>query len=579
MYKMRSLLLMLLTCFYTGVSFAQISVNIEIQGLNDELKNNVLLLLSIEQQKDHPLLSEDRIYQLHRKAPQEIANALKPYGYYRPEVKSQLTRSAQNQWQATYSINPGKPLLIRSFNFTLSGESESDPEFQNLSTNLPLHENDVLNHVLYEKIKSDLSKLAAERGYFNAHFVEHRIEINLDSYEAQIFLHYDSGPRYHFGDINVQQDLLDPGLLQRFLDYEKGAPYSLIKVLDIQQALNDSDYFRNVEVSPGQPDTSNNEIPVNVVLTPRKQNRYILGLGYGTDTGARTKFGWEVPRVNRDGHRFNSEVRVSEIGYNLLARYRVPVLNPRSDQIVYSAGVVREKTDSSESTVRTIGIGLNRSRGPWRESANLNYQKEEYQVAEEKGTSTLLIPGINWSRTWGSDFIFTFDGLRFDIGLRGASDKLISDSSFAQLQGAIKAISPLGKQSRLITRGSFGRSWTDEFHQLPSSVRFFAGGSQSVRGYAYQSLGPEDNNGKVIGGKHLLTGSIELERTLVGKWGVALFYDVGNAIDNLDDDLERGAGFGLRWRSPIGPVRIDFASAVSRENQPWRIHINIGPDL
>ncbi len=125
----------------------------------------------------------------------------------------------------------------------------------------------------------------------------------------------------------------------------------------------------------------------------------------------------------------------------------------------------------------------------------------------------------------------------------------------------------------------FGTTITPSFEQLPSSVRFFSGGAQSVRGFRFQSLGPTDNNGEVVGASNLVLGSIEFEHYLNDRWGAAVFIDVGNAIDDLNDDLEKGAGFGLRWKSPIGPVRIDLASAVSRDGNPWRIHINIGPDL
>ena len=247
--------------------------------------------------------------------------------------------------------------------------------------------------------------------------------------------------------------------------------------------------------------------------------------------------------------------------------------------MIYSAGRKNEKTDTSDSTVSTIGASLKHSRGEWRESISLNYQQEDFVDGDDAGQSYLLIPGINWSRTWGSNFIYTLDGLRFNLGWRGASKELLSDTDFSQLQGSIKAITSISPRNRIITRGSLGTTWTNDFEQLPSSVRFFAGGAQSVRGYTYQSLGPLNASDQVIGGKHLMVGSIEFEHSFNGKWGVALFYDAGNAIDSLSDKLERGAGFGLRWKSPIGPVRIDLASAISQDGQPWRLHINIGPDL
>lgn len=377
----------------------------------------------------------------------------------------------------------------------------------------------------------------------------------------------------------MQQDILDPGLLQRYIPFKRGDPYTLNELIELQQALNDSDYFETVEVSPGLAQDDKDEIPVNIKLTPRKRHKYTLGLGYGTDSGARAKFGWEIPRLNQAGHRLNTDAKVSEIGYKLDMRYRVPVLNPRTDQMVYSASVENETTDTSESTIRNVGASLNRGRGQWRESIALNYQEEEYIVANDQGDSILLMPSVSWSRIWGNDFIHVLDGIRFDFTMRGANTKIVSDTDFYQFKSGLKGITSLGINNRIIARGQLGSTITDEFHQLPSSVRFFAGGSQSVRGYAYESLGPVDESGEVVGGKHLIVGSVEFEHNLNGKWSMAVFYDAGNAIDNINDELKHGAGFGFRWKSPIGPMRIDFASAISEEDKPWKIHLNIGPDL
>jgi translocation and assembly module TamA len=581
MCKTQRMLLAAVACFFSTLVSAQTTVNVEIRGISEDLAKNVALYLTIEQQKNHPLLSEARLKRLHKRAPEEIAKALQPFGYYRPSIDAQLSQTGPGQWLARYTIDTGPPLPIGEFDFKVSGEMESDPEFEPLLKNLRLRKGDAFNSLTYENIKSELAKFANERGYFKARFVEHRVEVDLTAYEARIHLRYDSGPRYHFGAVGLQQDVLEPDLLRRYLPFKQGDPYTLNGLLELQQALNDSDYFRTVEVSPGDIPVEGTDIPIDVMLTPRKPHRYVLGLGYGTDTGARAKFGWEMPRLNRRGHRVSTDAKVSQIGYSLGIQYRVPVLNPRTDQLVYRAGEVNEKTDTTDSTVRTVGASLNRARGQWHESFSLNYQQEEYEVAGDHGISTLLMPGVSWSRTWGRDFnfIYTLDGLRFDIAMRGATDQLLSDTNFSQGQGGIKAIKSIGHQNRILARGQLGGTWTDEFHKLPSSVRFFAGGSQSVRGYSYQSLGPEDSNGDVVGGRYLMVGSIELEHRFGNKWGVAIFSDAGNAIDAIEDKLARGAGFGLRWQSPVGPVRIDLASAVSRKGHPWRIHINIGPDL
>jgi translocation and assembly module TamA len=116
-------------------------------------------------------------------------------------------------------------------------------------------------------------------------------------------------------------------------------------------------------------------------------------------------------------------------------------------------------------------------------------------------------------------------------------------------------------------------------------MRFFAGGDQSVRGFEYQQLGSLDEEGNVIGGPVLLTGSVELEYRFLQKWrflekwGIAAFYDTGNAMESFSGSLERGAGVGLRWVSPIGPIRADAAWALSEPGRPVRFHLTVGPDL
>ncbi len=559
---------------------AQPRVDIELIGIDGELATNVRLYLGIEQQKEHALLSEGRIRRLHKKAPRDISNALQPYGYYRPKIETDLTQTNGEIWRATYTIDPGPQLTIAAIDLEVRGEMYADVAFHPLIANLPLRQSEGFTHTAYENTKANLAKLAAERGYFDARFIEHRIEIDLDAYEARITLHYDSGPRYRYGEVVLAQDVIDAELLQRYIPFKQGDPYDLNEVVELQQALNDSDFFNLVEVSPGEQQADIKEIPVTVVLTPRKRHKYTFGLGYGTDTGARTKFGWEMPRINQLGHRFDSELKLSQIGYSVSANYRIPIFNPRTDQLVYSAGVVNEETDTSTSTIRTLGASINRGRNPWRETLSLNYQQEEFEVSDDIGDSTLLMPGVSWSRIWGSRRIFlVLDGVRLDLSLRGASDKFISDTNFFQAHSGIKAIYSLWPGGRVIGRGRLGSTWTDSFHQLPASVRFFAGGSQSVRGYSYQSLGPLDANGKVEGGKHLIVGSLEYDHRIKGKWSAAVFFDRGNAINTMNDPLESGAGFGIRWQSPIGPIRFDIANAISREDRPWRLHINIGPDL
>ena len=560
-------------------AWAQIAVQVNIEGVNAALEANIRLHLSVEQQKDHPLMSEARLRILQRKAAKEIAAALEPYGYYRPRIASNIEALNTESWKVTYTVDAGDAIRISLFDVRLSEAIAGDAEFGKLLENLPLAKGQVFNHAEYENIKAGFSRLAVERGYRDAHFAQHKVEIDLAAYEARVSLHFDGGKRYSFGELVLQQDVLSPELLQRYIPFEKGDPYSLLALLDLQQSLNDSDYFSRAEVLPGEPLPEAGEVPINVTLFPRMPHRYSYGLGYGTDTGARASFAWEMPRVNKQGHRISSDIRVSEIGYSLGAHYRIPLKNPRSDQLTYSISEAKESTDDNESTLRMLGLSINTNRGRWRESLFLNYQHEQYEVGTDEGVSTLLIPGVNWTRVWGQGFLSGFEGLRFDVTARGALEGFISDASFFQIQTGLKAINHLAPHTRLISRIRLGSTWTENFHHLPSTLRFFAGGAQSVRGYGYQDLGPVDAGDEVQGGQYLMVGSLEADHYFTEQWGGAVFYDAGNAMDEIGEALSRGVGFGLRWKSPVGPVRLDIANAISEAGRPWRLHFSLGPDL
>ncbi len=209
----------------------------------------------------------------------------------------------------------------------------------------------------------------------------------------------------------------------------------------------------------------------------------------------------------------------------------------------------------------------------------MNFEEEDFDVADDEGRTTLLTPGIGWTKIWADNAVDTRRGLRVYLDIRGAHETLISDTSFLQFRIQLKYIRGLWAGGRVIVRGEGGSSLVREFSALPSSVRFFAGGDHSVRGYAFNSLGPENERGDVVGGRHLLSGSIEYEHKIRGNWSAAVFYDAGNAIDSISDAIKSGAGFGVRWKSPVGPVRVDLAFPLSQSERDWRIHLSVGPDL
>jgi translocation and assembly module TamA len=572
-------LLPLLLLAWSASVCAASAIEVAIAGVDGAPRDNVLLFLSIQQQKNLPELSESRIRLLHALAAGEIRAALQPFGYYQPRIDGTLVYR-DGQWIATYHIDPGAPVRIVELDVHIEGDASSDPEFRQRLADLPIKQGDILVHARYEAAKRALQNLGARRGYFDAELLRNDVRVDLADNSARISLHYASGARYRFGAVTFQQaDGLELPLLQRYVPFKQGEPYDSNKILKLQTALGDSEYFQQVDVEPRRDQAEDLAVPVDIKLTLRERDKYTLGAGYGTDTGARGKIGWERRIVDTGGRRFSTELNASQINTSITARYRIPIQNPLTDQIVITGGWTDDHPETSDSQTRLLSISRNQARGEWREAYSLNYRHERFVTGEDSGKSTLFIPEVNWQRIRADNRINTAHGSRLQIDFRGAAVSLASDVTFFQTRINTKFILPVSEHGRFLARVDGGHTSVKDFENLPASLRFYAGGDQSVRGYDYNSLGPLDSLGSVAGGKYLLVGSIEYEQRLVGKWSAATFYDVGNAYNTSSEDFKQGAGLGLRWRSPIGPVRADMAWALSLDEHPWRFHLVVGPDL
>jgi translocation and assembly module TamA len=557
-----------------------VQVDIVLEGLTAPQQKNVIATMSLAQQKDHPLATAALIKRLHVKAPQEIRNALAPFGHYRVKIEASLTETTQGI-EARYRIDPGPALRIDALDVRLTGEGRDEADYRTLLANFPLARGEVLDHTRYEDTKETLQKIAAELGYLDADFTTHEIRIDLDAYRADIVLHFDTGARYSFGAITFEQDILRPSFLQRFSPVREGDPYSVVNLLALQRALADSGYFLRVEVIPLTEQATDLTVPVDVLLTPRPRHRYTAGVGYGTDTGARVSAGWENRRINQFGHRVGVDLLASEINNSQTVRYTIPLRFYTADQVAFTANRYHEWHDDRDELRRSLSVSRSRGREPWRTTVSLTYSDEDFTIGPERNRTRLLMPGINWVRIDADDRIYTTRGSRYILDLHGANSDVVSDISFMQYQMQGKWIRQFGNRTRVLARAHGGYTRVARFDELPSSQRFFAGGDRSVRGYSYESLGPKDAQGTVIGGKSMLVGSLEYEVPIGEKWSAAAFYDAGNAFDEWEPfpELLRGSGLGLRWRTPVGPVRFDLAWALDKPDKPWRFHLTIGPDL
>jgi translocation and assembly module TamA len=552
-------------------------VDVQVKGVKDAVYDNVLARLKIFLHKDSRRLTPFEIRRLHRQAKSDIEEALAPFGYYWPTVVDTLEEQG-DVWKAVYDITAGDPVLVTGVRIATEGPGQA--EVADIGQGFPLKVGDVLDQRLYEQGKKQLVRSVLQKGFLSARFSRQELRINREERAGEVDLGLDTGPRYLFGSTTSDQEVIKPELLARYLPYQVGDPWSPARISELQKVLYGTDFFSRVSVRGDIDQARDLQIPVQVELeTPEHLNRYSFGLGYATDTGARTQLEWRNRLLNSSGHKARGNLQIAETENVFSFRYDMPRGDPRYDRYLVGATYHDKSWNDTETRLLATGLTLDHAGPVFRYGGSIEVRDEQYDVGATSGSSSLLMPGANLGLIWADNLLHTKNGLQIAVNVNGAAESVGSDATFLQVTGTSKLILSPFASWRLIGRGALGATQVDAIDDMPPSLRFYAGGDQSVRGFGYKELGTRDSSGAVVGGRYLVLGSAELERIINERWSLAAFLDVGNAMDDLTIDLEQGAGFGLRFRLPFGQVRLDLASALSESGNPIRLHFSVGGDL
>ncbi len=585
-----------LLCFTsTGWAIAAEKLNVEITGVTGDVLQNVEILLSInnaakEQEvgflenfslgdkEKKPTLSESTIKRLHRLAPEEIRQAMQPFGYYEPKIDERLEK-IKGVWHAVYRIDPGPPTMVDHVEIRVNGAGGEEPSVKKVLNSTKIISGRKLEHRAYEQTKSQLSDALYNAGYIDARFTQSEIKVYPHKQKADIYLIADSGPRFQFGPVTVEQNILNQDFVDKFATFKRGEPFDSSKLIDYQLALTDSNYFSEVEILAERENAIGTEIPVIVKTKATKPRRYTAGLGFGTDTGPRVTTGAEFRRINRRGHKVRFDLRASSIEQSLSSQYLIPIKNVATDNLAFTASVSRNKIGDIDTDQFTLGTSINENWLGFRRRLSLTLERENFDIGNGTQTSTLVIPGILLSRTYADNPLFPRSGYSVNLDIHGGVESPLTETTFLHTSLSARSVFPLAKRSRLLLRGELGAIQAATFSDLPPSQRFFAGGDQSVRGYGYQDLSPKNSKGDAIGGQYLTVASVEADYLIYKNFGVATFFDVGNAGDKILTNLKKGVGVGLRYRSPVGMIRVDVARPLDDSANSFRLHISIGADL
>ncbi|WP_353978800.1 autotransporter assembly complex family protein [Salinicola endophyticus] len=590
------------------------ALDVEVKGISGAPADNIVNILS-ELEPDSQATRE----RLDGVVRQRAEQALQAYGYYGATLATHYPD--KDNARVVIDVKPGERTRITKVDAELEGDARQDDAFTKAMANNPLKVGDPLVHSRYDGFKSRLSTLALERGYFDARFSQQRIEVRPWEESARIYLELDSGTRYRFGHVRFRGSQIEPERLRNLVPFAPGDPYIAGDLATLNQNLGQTDWFRGVAVRPrvnedtpsfapslwwqeatGRDTTADNArvlggpglraareltdsqpkvVPVDVEVTPADRHQFEVGIGYATDVGPRTQFSWTMPWLNRYGHSLTNSLYLSSPEQRFSGEYTIPLANPLRDSYHLRYGlesVDNEDTKSFESSVQ-LARHWEFANG-WNQDLYWQTTYEDFTQADQDDAVLLLYPGISWSRTRKRNPTFPSWGDRQQLTLEWSDPAWGSDARFVRTTFSTQWIRMLGSENRFLWRLGGGAMATDTFDKVPPSLRFFAGGDQSIRGYGYESLSPENADGELLGGQQMLTGSLEYQRHLSGNFWGASFIDSGNAFDDWwPNTLKTGAGLGIRWISPVGPIRFDIAHPFDDEEDSWRLHFSIGPEF
>ncbi|MAL98775.1 autotransporter assembly complex protein TamA [Hydrocarboniclastica marina] len=549
---------------------ARAQLDLVLKPDNDQLRQNIEVHIGDLEGRNTRGLRQTTSY-----VREQARQALQALGYYNPSINLTVLEEGP---RLRLEIDAGEPVRFQDVLVRIEGPGSDFAAFQLPPDRIPKR-GQKLDHSRYEGLKGLIRDRAQVYGFFDGKFSEQVLRVNPNTNAADVRLVYQTGRRFELGDVTFTGDtVFSDDLLNRFVQFEPGTPYQSNLIANLNRDLRGSGYFDEILIDATPARADNGRIPVTVQLGERKRHSVGVGGGFSTDVGPRALLNWTQHWINESGHKRGAEAEVSGPRQTLGGWYEIPLDPPMTDSLRFTTGYQREDIDDVETRQLSLGTEWHhRTNGGWQRVVSLEWQDERYEIGDDSGHSRLLLPGLSLDKLVSDDSIDPSEGYRLQLASQAGHRAVLSTVDVARIVLAAKGLTTVAENHRFLLRASVGAVATNDFENVPPTLRFFAGGDQSVRGYGYRSLGPTNSDGDNLGGRYLLESGAEYQYEFRENWRVASFIDHGNAVDTLNDALKTGAGMGIRWVSPVGPLRLDIARALT--DQHWRIHFSMGPEL
>ena len=605
--------------FAAALSPAAAAVRLEILGLSEELEENVRIYVG-KLPADNPRA----VRRFLRDLPEQVNVALSALGYYGADIEidtreeapeargvvggtvdrvrgavggssrdstaAQAARAREREEDdgldtiISIDVEANDPVLVDVVNLQVEGPARLDAEYMTTISRIPLQRGEIFLSGDYEGTKSLLVNEAQDLGYFDFRFATATARVSRRQLSAEIDLLAESGERYTFGEVLYDEGAFSKSFLDRWLTFEPGDPYSTEAVAQATENLRNSGYFSSVRVLPQQDARYGKTVPVRVSLVQKDENLVGVGVGFATDIGPRVSLSWEKPLINRRGHSARVETELSGPRQSVAFSYRIPRgMRPQTDYYGLEFGLQNTDFEDTESFLSTLGVQrVEETTHGFTQSIFLRWEREKSTVSGREIETDLVMPGVSYSRVRSKGTPFPTWGQSETFQLYGGNENLLSTIDFYKATIGFRYLRGFLERSRFVGALNLGWIESNDFTMLPVSQRFFAGGDRSIRGFGFREVGPRDLAGDVVGGRYLETFSAEYQYRFLDRWSGAAFVDAGRSFNSYDSPYSVGAGVGVRWQSPVGPFRLDFAVPVEDpegDADSFRVHLSLGPEL
>jgi translocation and assembly module TamA len=564
----------------------RVPYEVSIEGITDrKLLAQIEAVSDLVGMKDKPPAS---LRLLQRRATRDIDRffqLLKAQSYYRAQVNVHIDSKAQPVL-VIYRVDTGPPYLLKSVDLNYTDRKTAPgiklPEIQEIGLYLhkPIKARTVID--AQEKL---LLRLKAQ-GFPFARVVERKVIVDHGDQRIAIVFPIDPGPQAQFGHTTITGlTSVDEKLVREKIPWREGDLYSADLLAEVRKRLTDTGLFATVRVAPEQTLDDKGGLPVTIVTRERKHRSIRGGISYKTDEGPGATISWEHRNLFHRGERLGFAAGVSDIMWAAEGGFRKPNFLRDDQSLHLSLRLAEDRPDAYTSrSFKSTALIERALSTQMKLGGGLAFKTSKVeQMGDEQRYRLLSIPlHLDWDTS--DDFLNPTRGGRLAIQCAPTYNTLEPRFGFVKGKVSLTRYQGLLQEPLLLLAGRAAAGFMPGAgHQsVPADERFYAGGGGSIRGYAYQSVGPIEGE-TPLGGRSILELSLELRVKLTETFGIVGFIDGGSAFKSAFPDFAEhtlwGTGLGIRYFTPIGPLRLDVGIPLNRReniDDSFQLYVSLG---